>query len=31
VENAPTNLDAMEYSVATQEVKESPNDFGVIQ
>ncbi len=31
VENAPVNLDAMEYSVATQEVKESPNDFGVIQ
>lgn len=31
VPNAPENLDAMNYSVATQEVKESPNDMGVQQ
>ena len=30
-ENHSGNLDAMEYSVATQEVKESPQDYGVIQ
>ncbi|MEK6902527.1 MAG: hypothetical protein AABX02_02990, partial [archaeon] len=31
VPNAPENLDAMEYSKAREEVKESVHDFGVTQ
>lgn len=31
VKNPPENLDAEKYSVGTQKVKESKNDFGVVQ
>ncbi len=31
VAHPPENLDAEKYSVGTQKVKESENDFGVMQ